>query len=153
MHIHTHPGRGKCRPGVQRQRLTSCVLSGSGQRLNSPNQRRYCIVLDTIEKTGPAPTPGKGRWRNGCHWGQGDREREAALRLDLGQERKQRSRGPDPRVHGVRGAASTWSAQEISAVGRGRQCSRGCWDLRPPVGGLGSGCGAAALAASKARAY
>lgn len=46
-HTHTHSW-GKCRPGGQRQRLTSRVLSGSGQPLKSPNQRRYCIVLHTI---------------------------------------------------------------------------------------------------------
>jgi hypothetical protein len=59
MHTHSHPCWGKSRPGIQRHRLTSCVLSGSRQPLNSPNQRHYCIVSGHNQMDGASPNSGK----------------------------------------------------------------------------------------------
>lgn len=122
MHTHTHtPQLEK----MQARRPTSeadqsCpVRKQAVSELTQPEALLYCSGHNRIDCE-PAPTPGKGRWGNGRHWGQEDREGEAACRLDPGQEKKGPPLGPDPPLHGVRGAPSTWSAQEIAAVGRGR---------------------------------
>lgn len=64
----------------------------------------------------PASALGEGWLEKRCLWGQGDREREAGFRLDLEQESKEPPLGRDPHLHVVRGAWSTWPAQETAGV-------------------------------------
>lgn len=122
MHTCTHPpqlGKMQARRTTSEADQSCPVRKRAASELTQPEALLYCSGHNRID-CDPAPTLGKGPWGNVRRWGQEDREGEAAWRLDPGQERKGLPPGPDPPVHGVRGAPSTWSAQEISAVGRGR---------------------------------